>query len=56
MATVEADGEEYLLDVSIRDVKVGEDALVDLTAWDVENRQRNTSQVLHVLLKLLPTR
>ena len=50
---VDEDGEEYLLDVSYKNVKVGEDPLLDLAAQDAENRYRNTSRMLRFLLKLV---
>ncbi len=51
---VDESGEEYLLDVSYKDVKVEEDLLLALAADEAENRYRKTSRILRFLLKLLP--
>lgn len=51
---VDENGEEYILDISYKNVKVEEDFLLELAAQDAENRQENTSRVLRFLLKLLP--
>lgn len=49
------DGEEYILDVSYKEVNVEGKSLLQLAARDAENRQRNTSRILRFLLKMLPT-
>ena len=49
---VDESGDEYLLDVSYKDVRVGGDSLLELAARDFENRSRNTSRILRAFLKL----
>ena len=50
---VDTNGEEYLLDVSFNGVVVDDKTLIDLAAEDVENRDRNTSQMVKALLKVI---
>lgn len=42
---IDDDGDEYLLDVSYKDVYVGEAPLLDLASRDFENHQLNTSRI-----------
>ena len=47
---VDDQGQEYLLDVSFRDVMVGHDRLRDLAATPAEHRFQNTSRLLRLVL------
>jgi hypothetical protein len=53
---VDEDGNEYLLDVSFKDVRIEDKSIIELAARDSENRQRNTSRILRFLLKFWPVK
>jgi hypothetical protein len=53
---VDEEGEEYLFDITYKDVYIGGESILSIAARDYENRKRLTSVILRFLLKLLTGR
>ena len=51
---VDDNGDDYLLDMSFNDVSEDNRPILEQAAEDSENRQRGTSRLLRLILKLLP--